>query len=232
MSDRSHSLLAFTRSLSVSPPPLDSPRKRPTQDRAKVTVDAILRATAHILKTKGYDGCSTNAVARRAGVSIGSLYQYFPSKEALVVALAEEHAQHGYELLLQSVREAGQEQRTLEETIRHYIAAMVRMHTDDSDLHRVLMEQVGSLHAGRAAMVKTSNQSAALVQAWLEANREHFRALDVEVATYVLITSVEAVTHLRLLDKPDRLDTETLIDELSELVTRYLRVERARKKRG
>ncbi len=204
--------------------PPEVPRKRPTQDRAKATVDAILRATAHILKTKGYEGCSTNAVARRAGVSIGSLYQYFPSKEALVVALAEEHAQHGYELLLQSVREAGEKQRSLVETVRHYISAMVRMHTDDSELHRVLMEQVGSIHAGRAAMVKTSNQSAALVQAWLEANRDHLRQLDAEVATYVLITSVEAVTHLRLLDRPDRLDTDTLVDELTELVTRYLGV--------
>jgi AcrR family transcriptional regulator len=209
----------------------DYARKRPTQARAQVTVDAILRATAHILKTEGYEGCSTNAIAKKAGVSIGSLYQYFPSKEALVVALAEEHARHGYELLLESIRVAGDAPKTVEDLIRHYIRAMVQMHTDDAELHRVLIEQVGSIHAGRQVMRQMSNQSAALVQAWLSANREHFRELDPEIATYVLVTCVESVTHLRLLDRPDRLGAEQLIDELSELVLRYLDVKRSKTRR-
>jgi AcrR family transcriptional regulator len=59
-----------------------TPRKLPQQDRSKVTVDAILTATAHILTQEGYDRTTTNRIAELAGVSIGSLYQYFPSKEA------------------------------------------------------------------------------------------------------------------------------------------------------
>ncbi len=192
------------------------------QDRAQATVDAILRATAHILKTKGYGACSTNAVARRAGVSIGSLYQYFPSKEALVTALAEEHAQAGYQLLLETISAASAQPRSVEATVRHYIGAMVRLHTDDPELHRVLMEQVPAIHSGVVAMQRSSNQSAQLVRAWLWAQRESFRPLDVEVATYVLVTSVEAVTHLRLMERPQQLDTDTLIDELSALVLGYL----------
>lgn len=201
---------------------LDFSRKQPTQARAHHTVEAILRATAHILKTKGFGACSTNAVARKAGVSIGSLYQYFPSKEALVAALAEQHARRGYELLLESVREAAERPRSIEASVRHFIGAMVRLHTDDPELHRVLMEQLPAIRSGVVAMQRASNQSAALVRAWLEAHRSELRELDVEVATYVLVTSVEAVTHLRLVDRPPQLDTETLIDELSELVLRYL----------
>jgi AcrR family transcriptional regulator len=64
-----------------------NPRKLPRQRRAQATVEAILEATARILERDGLAGFTTNAVAERAGISIGSLYQYFPSKHALTVAL-------------------------------------------------------------------------------------------------------------------------------------------------
>ena len=69
-----------------APPPL-SPRKTPRQARSKATVHAILEAAARILETQGADAVTTNAVADRAGVSVGSLYQYFPSKEAIFAEL-------------------------------------------------------------------------------------------------------------------------------------------------
>ena len=65
-----------------------TPRKRPRQDRSKATVDSILDATARVLVRHGFDGLTSNAVAEIAGCSIGSLYQYFPNKEALVAALS------------------------------------------------------------------------------------------------------------------------------------------------
>jgi AcrR family transcriptional regulator len=64
------------------------PRKVPQQSRSEQTVATILEAAARILETKGLDGLNTNLVAQRAGVSIGSLYQYFPGKDALIVALS------------------------------------------------------------------------------------------------------------------------------------------------
>ena len=64
-----------------------APRKKPKQERSQATVDAILVATARVLCETGYDRASTNRIALAAGVSVGSLYQYFPSKEALVAAL-------------------------------------------------------------------------------------------------------------------------------------------------
>ena len=68
-----------------------SPRKSATQERSRATVDALLSATARVLVKEGYDRASTNKVAEAAGVSIGSLYQYFPSKEALVSAVIQRH---------------------------------------------------------------------------------------------------------------------------------------------
>lgn len=69
--------------LSTSP----KPRKIPRQERSKVTFNIILEATAHILESVGFDKFNTNAVAQKSGVSIGSLYQYFPSKQALLAEL-------------------------------------------------------------------------------------------------------------------------------------------------
>jgi AcrR family transcriptional regulator len=63
------------------------PRKKPRQPRSAETVASILEAAAQVLEAAGFEGFNTNAVARRAGVSIGSLYQYFPNKKALTIAL-------------------------------------------------------------------------------------------------------------------------------------------------
>ncbi|AIY40906.1 transcriptional regulator [Collimonas arenae] len=65
------------------------PRKIPQQSRAEQTVATILEAAARILEAKGLDGLNTNYVAQRAGVSVGSLYQYFPGKDAIIVALCQ-----------------------------------------------------------------------------------------------------------------------------------------------
>lgn len=82
-SNRSHPVLA---SVTAPRPSIDA-RKRPRQGRSAATVEAIIEAAARILETSGLPAFNTNAVADKAGVSIGSLYQYFPAKEALLAAL-------------------------------------------------------------------------------------------------------------------------------------------------
>lgn len=66
-----------------------TPRKVPTQSRAALTVEAILEGAAQVLEECGLERYTTNAIAARAGVSIGSLYQYFPTRDAVTVALIE-----------------------------------------------------------------------------------------------------------------------------------------------
>jgi AcrR family transcriptional regulator len=201
---------------------LDSPRKKPTQARAQHTVEVILRATAHILRTDGWDACNTNAVAKRAGVSIGSLYQYFPSKEALVAALAEQHAARGLAVLMEAVTAAPRDGKGFEGTVRHYIRAMVTLHGVDPKLQRVLSEQVPRLKGGLDVMRRVSTPAAGLVRSWLETQRKHIRAVDLDVATFVLVTAVESISHLQVIDRPPQLDSELLVEELSELVLGYL----------
>ena len=98
-----------------------TPRKQPRQKRAEDTVAAIVEAAARILETKGFEGFNTNAVAERAGVSIGSLYQYFPSKSALLSAIIEREAAP-----LLAVEEELAEIEECAAALRCYIRASIR----------------------------------------------------------------------------------------------------------
>jgi len=82
--------LAFPGARLVSDSPV-SPRKSPIQERSRRTVERILDAAAHIFNEQGYAGATTNAIADEADVSVGSLYQYFPNKDALLVSLTKRH---------------------------------------------------------------------------------------------------------------------------------------------
>jgi len=100
--------------------PALKPRKSPGQSRSAETVRTILEGAARVLEERGLDGYTTNAVAERAGVSIGSVYQYFPGKEALTAALvARETA-----LLTEAVR-AAPGAATPEDGLRRIVRACV-----------------------------------------------------------------------------------------------------------
>jgi AcrR family transcriptional regulator len=109
------------------------PRKVPQQSRAGQTVAAILEAVAVILETKGLDGLNTNAVAQRAGVSIGSLYQYFSSKDALIVALSLRERAVFFDEAQGALSEP-----TGEQALRHLIAVSVRQQLRRPVLARLL----------------------------------------------------------------------------------------------
>jgi AcrR family transcriptional regulator len=97
------------------------PRKTPIQKRSTETVAVILEAAARILELHGFEGFNTNAIAQRAGVSIGSLYQYFPNKDALLADLiAREVAP------LLAVRDELTQVRSCKAALREYIRASVR----------------------------------------------------------------------------------------------------------
>ncbi|HLH10453.1 MAG TPA: TetR/AcrR family transcriptional regulator [Methylovirgula sp.] len=77
--------------MGISPLPPLTPRKSPRQDRAVATLDAIFEATIQVLLSDGLIRLTTTRVARRAGVSVGTLYQYFPNKQALLFAVMERY---------------------------------------------------------------------------------------------------------------------------------------------
>jgi len=203
--------------------PVTKPRKIAVQERSRATVGSLIEATARILVKEGFDKASTNRVAEVAGVSIGSLYQYFPSKEALVAAVIERHQQQ----IMQMVRSelAQVRDQPLDQAIRRFVAVAVAAHRLDPQLHRVLAEQIPRV--GRLEKLETfSRENFSLFRAYLEAARDELAVDDLELASFVCVTTIEALTHNAVLHHGkvltgDRMDA--LIDEGARLVTGYLK---------
>jgi AcrR family transcriptional regulator len=198
-----------------------TPRKRPRQQRSKDTVDTILAATTRVLKQVGFDGLTTNAVAERAGVSIGSLYQYFPNKEALVLALIDRHSEEMNAAILKELARVAQ--LPIAEAVRAVIELTIRAHAIDPQLHRVLTEQVPRI--GKLARLRElDNISHRMVAGMLATRRAELAVEDLELAAFVLVSAIESIVHRAALLYPEMLRDPGLVDEATRLVTRYLGV--------
>jgi AcrR family transcriptional regulator len=181
-----------------------------------------VEATARILVRDGFDRASTNRIAQAAGVSIGSLYQYFPGKTALVAAVVERHNHD----LMQVVRAALAEvaDQPVETGARRLVAAAIAAHRVDPQLHRVLTEQIP--RSGSPAEAEAFNREAYdLFRGYLETHRAELRAVDLDLAAFVCVTAIEALTHTAVLRRPDVLEdvaVDALVDEATRLVLGYL----------
>ena len=197
-----------------------SPRKKPSQGRAQATVDALLQATAHILVSDGYEKLSTNRVAAVAGVSIGSLYQYFPSKEALVAALGERHHDEMMSVLAGAFAalDDAADDDAIGAVVSAVVDAMFDAHALHPQLHRALSEEIP-----RAVIHQHLEQSAmVLVRQLLDEHHDRVGVGDVDAATFLLVSSVEAAAHNAVLHRPDLVEPPALRRELSAMITRYL----------
>lgn len=202
--------------------PATRPRKHASQERSRATVDALIEATARILVREGFDSASTNRIAEQAGVSVGSLYQYFPGKEALVAAVIERHNQELMCVARGTLAEAAG--LPLKQAVRKMVAAAVKAHSIDPKLHRVLAEQLP--RTGKLGNVEVFNsENYALFRAYLESRRAEIRAMDLELAAFVCVTSIEALTHTAVLHHPDSFSegaSKALVDEATRLIVSYL----------
>ena len=200
-----------------------NPRKLASQERSRSTVDALLEATARILVKEGYDQASTNRVAEVAGVSIGSLYQYFPSKEALIAAVIDRHTQEVSQVTRNALVKVAA--RPVEVAAREFVSVAIDAHRVNPKLHGVLSEQIPRV--GRLENIEASvREGYALVRGYLEAHRDEIDVADLDLAAFVLVTVVEALTHAAVLRRPDILadgKARHFVDDVTRLLVRYLR---------
>jgi AcrR family transcriptional regulator len=189
----------------------NAPKKQPKQARSQATVEAIIQATARILSKEGRARLSTNRIAEVAGVSVGSLYQYFPHKEAL---LAELRSRYEQRFLRDIVRELGQVGRLpLREAVPQFVRFMIGLHAEDPKLHNELSAEIpDSQHETLRAF--------ALV--YLEAHRDEVRRENLELAAQVALEAGEALIHRTALHEPERLRDERFVGEVCDLLLRYL----------
>lgn len=165
------------------------PRKRPRQARATATVEAILEAAAHILERKGLAALNTNHIAERAGVSVGSLYQYFPTKQAILTEIIRRKRRRLVDGIAASLRAA--EGETLDESLDRLIAAAIEhqiewprlarnleiaeaflpLQNETEALNRTLIEEIGGFLArqGVGDVIVATQDLIALVRGMIDA---------------------------------------------------------------
>jgi len=197
-----------------------APRRTPKQPRAEETRQRILEAAAHVFAVRGYAGGTTNHIAAEAGLSIGSLYQYFPNKDAILVELSRAHARAGFEDL--RVRLAGGLPEGLEARLRLFVDAVLANHTDDHRLHQVLFEEAPRPAVLLAELHEFEAQAIAAAEALLAEDPE-VHVADVGMAARMVVTAIESLIHRFIARDGATLDATVFTDELVAMLLRYLR---------
>lgn len=203
-----------------------SPRKQAVQDRSKFTVGAILEAAAQVFQTYGYAAGTTDRIAERAGVSVGTLYQYFPNKDTILVVLAERHIDEGFAQVhrfLDPIERIGKEE--LRPLIVAFFKANVALHTRDARLHQVLFEEAPLPKRVHEHLKDGERVVLEKVRAILAASEE-LRVEDPGIAAYVILQTLESMAHNFVLHPPEeigeRIDEEKFVEEVVEMTVRYL----------
>ncbi len=199
--------------------PAITPRKLPKQDRSKVTVEAILEATTRILVEEGYDRANTNRIAERAGISIGSLYQYFPNKESLMTALMEQHAREMAELVETKLNCLFDS--PLEIVIPEIIKAVVAAHAIDPRLHQVLSEEIPRSERS-PQMNRADERIAQLLGAYLHRWRDKISPQNIDLTVFILSRTVDVLCHAAVIEHPNFVSNSQFEREASNLLLSYL----------
>jgi len=195
------------------------PRKKPRQERSRATVDAILEAAAHILVAHGFEATTTRQVAEKAGVSIGSLYQYFPSKEALITALVERQVQRVLEVCTEALQARGP--RPPKEVVREVALGLMKAYAVNPRLHQVLISE--GLRLGMLDRMQVfESRIETVVRGFLLHSVSTLRPRRVELSTFVITRAIRGVIWAAAIERPELFEDPELADELGELMLGYL----------
>ncbi|MDJ0764299.1 MAG: TetR/AcrR family transcriptional regulator [Myxococcota bacterium] len=198
-------------------------RKQPSQQRSKEMVAAVLEAAADIFAKLGYAGATTNKIAERAGVSVGSLYQYFPNKDSLLACLMAKHHAEVHQVIDKALERLSDPTVPLDHGVRGFLTDLVALHEANPALTKALSAEV--LRA--SPTVNTPDQlkgdlALALQVGSLLAARPDVRQGDVIAMAAVLGQTTTQLTRWLVHDVPPTMDRATLQEEVVQLLLRYL----------
>jgi AcrR family transcriptional regulator len=194
------------------------PRKLPSQERSREMFEAILEAAAQVFVELGYAKATTNKIAEAAGISVGSLYQYFPSKDAIAVELLRRYRLKVLGVVGSALGRVNE--RGLEKVVYELVDALLRAEGIDPTLQRVLIEAV--LRTGaRAEVLGFEERLEEVVADQLRAAKTGVAERDLRVASFLVVRVVLAVVHAVRVDRTE-LDTARLRDHVTRLIVRYL----------
>jgi AcrR family transcriptional regulator len=206
-----------------SEPGKGSRRRKPRQGRARQTVEAILDAVVRILKREGFDAITTNHIADVAGVSIGSLYQYFPDKSAIFVALHGRHIEEIDRVIQRTLVE--HPSSPLEELLRAMVDAMIAAHVRDPELFKLLATEVPHRADGTRDFAVRLHGAFRLAIASRTDELPHGmrKGRSLDKLAFVVTHMVESLVHGALFRRPAGLPLNEAKAEIVRAVMVYLR---------
>lgn len=193
--------------------------RRPRQARSKATVEAILEATSQVLRRDGLEGATTSTVAKRAGVSVGTLYQYFPNREALFETLIDLHLARRMASRA-AMLSAGPASDDLVASIGVMVDALLEANLEDPDLQRELHRYEAA--NGLKRLDGFQRLMIQVVQAQLEAHADRLRPMDAALAAQVLVYAVVGVVERLVREDPLLAGRADVRHEVVALVAGFL----------
>lgn len=193
-------------------------RRRPKQRRSQQTVEAILDAVVRVLKREGNRAVTTNRIAEVAGVSIGSVYQYFPDKQAIFMALHRRHIEQ-IDRMVEGTLIAHAES-PLGKLMGAMIDGMLEAHSADLELFEMMATQVPDRADGtRAFGVRLHG---AFRMALAARAKEFKKGRDLDKMAFVVTNLVDALSHAALFRRPARMTLAAAKGEAVRAVLAYL----------
>ncbi len=197
-----------------------STRKKPLQERARVTVEAILKATTQLLDKSG--DVSTNHIADVAGVSIGSLYQYFPNKDSIFGTLMERFIEGHLKIIEETLASISKESLSLELTTRTIIHALLESNRKNSRLAKIFVTTL--YRPERIKLLqKMDDRMIEKVKEFYTPFKAEVRDDNMNMMLFVLIQSIRANSVSVLFHTKYKIDDPALEDELVRLALGLLR---------
>ncbi|MBW0152793.1 MAG: TetR/AcrR family transcriptional regulator [Phenylobacterium sp.] len=194
------------------------PVRQARQARAQATVEAIIQAAAQILAEAGWGALNTNLVARRAGVSVGSVYEYFPNKNAIVDAILDAHLRQGEALIAQGALRLV-DRPDISEIVSLLVGGFISLHRDDPRLHRVLSSETPLSPEQRS---RVERLRLAIIQMVAEALAPHVETPELRAS--LIVDVAESLSHRWLVDEAGTPASEAVMAaELHHMLEAYLR---------
>lgn len=196
----------------------DSKRRVPQRVGSAATVEAIYEATARILQARGREGLNTNLIAETAGVSVGTLYGYFPNKQSILLEMARREM----DALRDRVGAALLDHKNEEpDPVRRAIRALVKGYGRRSKVRRILMETLFA-SGGSEEMARPVYEIADLVLRHPDRVLPKGAAMPSHVGLFVITRAVDGVIRTATYEAAPFLESREFEDELLRLVTGYL----------
>lgn len=196
----------------------DSTRKNPKQARAKHTVDTIIDATAQILEKEGSGGLTTNYLAVKSGFSIGTIYQYFPNRESILLALIARQREDVQRRIAAAAHQGG----SLEDKLRRIVRALHEAFLVHRKPARRLVSALLRIASVRGLPAPSDDFARAIAAVWQTEAPDQDRRLN-ESELFVLSRAVIEVLRHATLHGSDQLGTPAFEDALVRMVLGFLR---------